>query len=81
MYVVRANNRIPSDSNSGGRLNIYHNIKFRPNVEPYVISCDSGRRRIMAGLRTGCLPLAVEGLVIHLHTIWGGSAKYVVGVQ
>ena len=53
-------NIIPSDSNSKGRLNINHNIKFRPNVEPYVISCDSGRRRIMAGLRTGCLPLAVE---------------------
>ena len=72
-------NIIPSDSNSEGRLNIYRNIKFRPNVEPYVIGRDSGRKRIMAGLRIGCLPLAVEGLVdTHLGR---GSAKYVVGVQ
>ena len=53
-------NNIPRNSNSGGRLSIYCTIKFRPIVEPYVITCDSGRRRIMAGLRTGCLPLAVE---------------------
>ena len=67
-------NIIPSDSNSGGRLNIYRNIKFRLNVEPYVIDRDSGRKRIMAGLGTGCLPLAVEGLVdTHLER---GSAKY-----
>ena len=33
----------------------------------------------MAGLRTGCPPLVVEGLVdTHLGR---GSAKYVVGVQ
>ena len=53
-------NRIPYNSSSGGRLNLYRNIKFAPKVDSYIMRCDKGRRRAIAGLRTGCLPLAVE---------------------
>ena len=53
-------NRIPYNSSSGGRLNLYRKIKFAPKVDSYIMRCDKGRRRVIAGLRTGCLPLAVE---------------------
>ena len=39
---------------------ITETLNFRPIVQPYVISCNCGIRRIMAGVCIGCLSLAVE---------------------
>ena len=45
----------------GGKLSVYRVIKSQPLVEPYVRSeLSVGVRRVMAGLRAGCLPLQVE---------------------
>ncbi len=52
---------VPVGSNSGGRLALYRQIKHNPCTEKYLITMNSlGGRRVMAGLRVGCLPLAVE---------------------
>ena len=49
------------DSESGGRLHLYREIKKAPSTERYVANITAvGGRRVMAGLRMGCLPLAVE---------------------
>ena len=54
-------NRVPEGSESGGRLGMYRRIKKEPVPEIYVASKNSaGVRRVIAGLRLGCLPLAVE---------------------
>ena len=54
-------NRISTQSSSEGRLKLYRKIKTNPTVENYVSHTRSvGERRVMVGLRTGCLPLAVE---------------------
>ena len=49
-------------SETEGRLNIYRRIKADfPTTERYVANIRSvGVRRMLAGLRVGCLPLAVE---------------------
>ena len=40
---------------------LYRQIKQNPCTEKYLITMNSlGGRRVMAGLRVGCLPLAVE---------------------
>ena len=52
---------VPVGSDSGGRLALYRQIKHNPCTEKYLITMNSlGDRRVMAGLRFGCLPLAVE---------------------
>ena len=52
---------VPVGSDSGGRLALYRQIKHNPCTEKYLITMNSlGGRRVMAGLRFGCLPLAVE---------------------
>ena len=52
---------IPVGSDSGGRLVLYRQIKHGPGTEDYLFTMRSlGGRRVMAGLRAGCLPLAVE---------------------
>ena len=56
-------NRVREGSESGGiwRLGMYSRIKKEPVPEIYVASKNSVRvRRVIAGLRLGCLPLAVE---------------------
>ena len=54
-------NTVSETSGSGGRLNIYRKIKKDLNTESYVASRRSvGVRRVLVGLRVGCLPLAVE---------------------
>ena len=54
-------NHINPESKSGGRLHIYRNIKNTLATERYILIANSvGGRRVMAGLRMGCLPLAVE---------------------
>ena len=54
-------NKIPENSESGGRFAIYRIIKYQPSVEPYIKkSISRNQRRIMCMLRCGCLPLAVE---------------------
>ena len=54
-------NQMNSESLSGGRLNIYRHIKNTLATERYILNTKSvGERRVMAGLRMGCLPLAVE---------------------
>ena len=51
----------PAGSESGGRLVWYRMIKSVPCTEYYVTTINSlGGRRVMMGLRAGCLPLAVE---------------------
>ena len=51
----------PVGSESGGRLVWYRLIKNDPCTENYVTTINSlGGRRVMMGLRAGCLPLAVE---------------------
>ena len=48
-------------SPSGGRLVVYRQLKNIPLCEPYVrAGLDVGVRRVIAGLRAGCLPLQVE---------------------
>ena len=43
------------------RLNIYRTVKGIPTTERYVNNVNTvGGRRVKAGLRMGCLPLAVE---------------------
>ena len=54
-------NHVRENSESGGRLNIYRNITSDLATESYVANEQSvGVRRVMAGLRVGCLPLDVQ---------------------
>jgi len=54
-------NHVRENSESGGRLNIYRNITSDLVTESYAANERSvGIRRVMAGLRVGCLPLGVE---------------------
>ena len=54
-------NEIRTESGSGGRLNLYRALKDTPQTERYVVNITTvGRRRVMASLCMGCLPLAVE---------------------
>ena len=54
-------NHIRDNSESGGRLNIYRNIKSDLVTESYVANEWSvSMRRVLAGLRASCLPLGVE---------------------
>ena len=50
----------PKNSESGGRLILYRQIKSAPDPEPYINSVSNNKRRIVAMLRCGCLPLEVE---------------------
>ena len=53
--------KIRGNSESGGRLNIYRNIKSDLATWSYVANERSvGVRRVLAGLRAGCLPLDIE---------------------
>ena len=48
-------------SESGGKLVIYRTLKQAPQSEPYArTKLSVGVRRVLAGLRAGCLPLQVE---------------------
>ena len=50
-----------SASEKGGKLALYRQLKHFPGTEPYVrASLPVGVRRVVAGLRAGCLPLQVE---------------------
>ena len=51
-------NHVRESSESGGRLNIYRNIRSDLATESYEWSVDV--RRGLAGLRAGCLLLGVE---------------------
>ena len=54
-------NAVSETSESGGRLNIYRKIKKDLTTESYVANVRSVCvRRVLAGLWTGCLPLAVK---------------------
>ena len=72
---------VPVGSDSGGRLVLYRQIKHNPCTENYLITMNSlGGRRVMAGLRAGCLPLAVEvGGTLALHTVKGYVGCAIVG--
>ena len=49
------------ESPSGGKLGIFRQIKFNPQSEPFArANLPVGVRRVMAGLRAGCLPLQIE---------------------
>ena len=50
-----------SASENGGKLAMYRQLKLFPGTEPYVrASLPVGVRRVVAGLRAGCLPLQIE---------------------
>ena len=50
-----------SASVNGGKLSMYRQFKHCPDTEPYVrASLPVDVRRVVAGLRAGCLPLQVE---------------------
>ena len=54
-------NQVNEHSESGGRLNLYRKMKLDVGVEEYIVNSRSiGERRVVAGLRMGCLPLAIE---------------------
>ncbi len=54
-------NEIRTESGSEGRLKLYRALKDTPQTERYVVDTRTvGGRRVMDGLRMGCLPLAVE---------------------
>ena len=49
-------NEIRTESESGGRLSLYRALKETPQTERYVANTGTvGGRRVMAGLRMGCL--------------------------
>ena len=51
----------PADSDSGGRLVWYRQIKNDPSTEIYLTTMHSlGGRKVIMGLQAVCLPLAVE---------------------
>ena len=59
--MVEAGNHVGEHSESGGRLNIYRNIKRDLATKSYVANeRPVGVRRVLAGLRAGCLLLGVE---------------------
>ncbi len=48
-------------STSGGKLVLYRQFKTTPELEPYVrAGVPLAARRVLAGLRAGCLPLQIE---------------------
>ena len=48
-------------SESGGKLAVYRCLKDLPEAEPYArANLPVRTRRVLAGLRAGCLPLQVE---------------------
>ena len=49
---------VRNNSKTGGRLNVYTNIKSDLATESYENSVDL--RRVLADLRAGCLPLKME---------------------
>ena len=52
---------IPNNSDTGGRFVYYRQIKVNPSAEQYILRSTSwNKRRIIAQLRCGCLPLEVE---------------------
>ena len=52
---------IPNDSETGGSLLFYRQVKSEPAPEPYILNSISiNRRRTMTMLTCGCLPLEVE---------------------
>ena len=52
---------IPSNSETGGRFRYYRQFKLSPSAEQYILKSTSwNKRRIIALLRCGCLPLEVE---------------------
>ena len=53
-------NRIEVNSQSGGRLALYRLLKGCPSVEDYVVMGEVDKRRVLASLRCGCLPLQIE---------------------
>ena len=49
------------ESESGGKLVLYRQFKCMPELEPYAKAhIPLAARRVLAGLRAGCLPLQVE---------------------
>ena len=53
--------QIPDNSESGGRLRLYRQIKTSPSVEQYILHGMSlNKRRVITQIRTGCLPLEIE---------------------
>jgi len=55
------NNVEASSSESGGKLALYRQIKYFPETEPYCrASLSVGVRRVLAGMRAGCVPLQIE---------------------
>ena len=62
LYEWRSSiNRIPKDSDTGGRLRFYRNLQTEPTPPPYIVSSIStNKRRTITMLRCGCLPLEVE---------------------
>ena len=60
-WFQTVNNVEASSSESGGKLALYRLIKHFPETEPYCrASLSVGVRRVLAGLRAGCLPLQIE---------------------
>ena len=60
-WFQAVNNVEASSSESGGKLALYRLIKHFPETEPYCrASLSVGVRRVLAGLRAGCLPLQIE---------------------
>ena len=62
LYEWRSSiNKIPKDSDTGGRLRFYRNLQTEPTPPPYIVSSIStNKRRTITMLRCGCLPLEVE---------------------
>ena len=53
-------NRVEHNSQSGGRLAFYRLLEKFPTAEAYVRMGCHDRRRVLAFLRCGCLPLQIE---------------------
>ena len=57
---LSAVHEIPRNSETGGRLVFYRQLKSTPAPEPYINSISTNKRRVITMLRCGCLPLEVE---------------------
>ena len=51
---------IDKNSRSGGRLADYRLIKRTPSTDDYIRTGNFDKRRVLAALRCGCLPLEIE---------------------
>ena len=60
-WLQQLHNPLDSNSESGGKLTLYRQLQSEPILSGYITANISpGSRWVMAAIRGGCLPLAIE---------------------